>query len=61
MPLFLFFLVFATGGAINNEQLATKVTTFSGFKHAVEVSIEHRKPYDSGSFKLSKTGNFGND
>lgn len=61
MPLIAFFLVFATGFAINNENAPTKVESFSDFKHAIEVSYEQRKPFDSGSFKVSKTGDFGND
>ena len=61
MHLVVFFLVFAAGGAINNENAVTKVTDFKGFTAAVERSIDERKPYDSGSLKKSKTGDFGND
>lgn len=55
----LFVLFF--GLAVNNENAETKVTTFDGFVSAVEQSIDERKPYDSGSLKNSKTGNFGNE
>ncbi len=61
MATFLFFLVLATGGAINNENAPTRVQSVSDVRVAVERSFHAAKPYDSGSLKKTDTGNFGND
>lgn len=59
MAAFLFFVVFAVGGVINNENAATKVQNLDDVKAAVVHSIENAKPYDSGTLK-NINGNFGN-
>ncbi len=58
------FLIFTgiilTAGPGHNEG-GFKAIEDKGVKAAFEQAWEDRQPYDSGSLKKSKTGNFGND